>query len=101
MDAIQAAQQFKRAGRLADALRALPDRSIVGVTRTAIDVLRADLLERVGELSQAKSIATALLKAGRLTQSEESVCERTLGSILFTEGEVDSGVAHLHRATAR
>src|SRR4051812_36168505 len=101
MDPVQSAQLLKRAGRFGDALRSLPDRSGGTVGRFTVDVLRAELLERIGELSQGQTIATALLKSGRLSPSDESVCERTLGSILFMDGDVDQGVARLHRAVAR
>jgi DNA-binding NtrC family response regulator len=56
MESLQAAMALKRAGRFSDALRVLSESKTV-LARTAAEVLRADLLERVGEHAQARALA--------------------------------------------
>src|SRR5436190_2538729 len=101
MEFLESAIVLKQAGRFAEALSVLSGVSLTNVKQTAAHVLRAELLEYVGQHSQARALATTLLKSNRLTKSQQSACEYVMGRILLDDGETDGAVAHLQRSASR
>jgi DNA-binding NtrC family response regulator len=68
MESLQAATALKRAGRFSDALQVLSESKTV-LARTATEVLRADLLERVGEHAAATNTnLEEAVRAGRFRE---------------------------------
>ena len=97
MESLEHVVALTRLGRFGDALQALEETKAVERGRE-FDVLQADLLERVGHAEQAWTLASALLKSKRLTESLRSKCEVIVGRILLDEGETEEGLAHLQRS---
>jgi tetratricopeptide (TPR) repeat protein len=86
-------------GRFTEALRALNDEQNGPTPRNArTEVLRAELLERVGRFGQARAILQALGKNRLLSPGERSSCEFIIGKIDWEEGSTESAIAHLQRS---
>ena len=100
MESLQSAHLLRREGRFTEALRAIGSAPTSPVIRTAADVLRADLLEHVGQHADATSLVAKLLRTNRLTDSERSTSERVLGFILLESGDIDGALAHLQSSAA-
>jgi DNA-binding NtrC family response regulator/tetratricopeptide (TPR) repeat protein len=98
MESLEHALRLTRLGRFGDALHALEQARLATPVRARADVLRAELLERVGRSEQATALATTLLKSEQLTASQRSECEAVLGRVLFDEGDTEGGQARLQRA---
>ncbi len=92
--------RFKRAGRFSDALAALDETKANPVTGHTAEVLRAELLEAIGQQSRAMAIAASLLRVRQLKTGEKSVCEFVVGKILVDEGNVSEGMEHLQRSAS-
>jgi transcriptional regulator with PAS, ATPase and Fis domain/tetratricopeptide (TPR) repeat protein len=69
-------------------------------TGHAPELLRAELLEAIGQHSRAMSIAASLLKGRDLKLVEKSACEFIVGKILVDEGDVSEGMEHLQRSAS-
>ena len=98
MDSLEPILRLTRLGRFADALRALEGDRSAAHSKVGADVLRAVLLEHVGEYQRALAITTPLLKSRLLTARQRSECEVVVGKILFDDGDTEGGLAHLQRA---
>jgi DNA-binding NtrC family response regulator/tetratricopeptide (TPR) repeat protein len=98
VNALEIVEQLNDEGRFADALKALNDQACVGAARNSRDVLRAELLERVGRFGQARSILKTAMKAKELTGRDRSSCEFILGKIDLEEGLTESAIAHLQHS---
>lgn len=98
MESLDHVLRLTSGGRFGDALRALEEAKPSNSFRARAEVLRAELLERVGQSDPAFSLATALLKSKQLTASQRTECEVVLGRILLDEGHTERGLAHLQRA---
>ena len=85
-------------GQFATALRALDDIRIGAHERTAADVLRAELLERVGDYPKSRGLTDILLKKSNLLTGDRSACEMVLARIELEVGNVDQGISHLQRS---
>src|SRR4030095_7447018 len=66
--------------------------------RTETDVLRAELLERIGSYSAAQAQAEELLKARHLSPSERSACDQVIGRAHMMSGKYGAAVTCLQRA---
>ena len=97
MESLEHAFQFARAGRFADALRALGNVTPATSDRER-EVVQAELLERVGEAELSAVLASRLMKSKRLTPSHRSRCETLLGRASLDKGDSDGGCGHLQRA---
>src|SRR6185436_5543652 len=95
MEFLQSANALRREGRFSEALRTLLSSVSESTSRNSADVLRADLLEHLGQHADATTLVGKLLRSSRLTDSERSVAERVLGYMLLESGDVDGGLAHL------
>jgi len=101
MESLENAYRLKRSGRFLDALLALGEASRPPVARIAAEVLRAELLEGVGQHRRAMALATALLRSRQLKAADQSACEYVLGEILLEDGDVVGGIDHLQRSASR
>ncbi len=98
MNSLDEAKLLVRAGRFQDALSALNGGAIERTRRTEADVLRAEMLERIGSYSAAQAQAEELLKARHLTPSERSACDQVVGRAHMMSGRYTSAVTCLQRA---
>jgi hypothetical protein len=101
MDSLENAYRLKRAGRFPDALLALGEAWLPPTARIAAEVLRAELLEGVGQHRQAMALATSLLRSRQLRPADHGACEYILGEILLEDGDVVGGMDHLQRSASR
>jgi transcriptional regulator with PAS, ATPase and Fis domain/tetratricopeptide (TPR) repeat protein len=97
MESVEQVLRLTRLGRFGEALRALDNLKPVSV-RAEHQVLRAQLLEQVGQYEPARMLAAALLRSKNLAPSHRSECEAVLGRVLFDEGNTERGLSHLQRA---
>jgi transcriptional regulator with PAS, ATPase and Fis domain/tetratricopeptide (TPR) repeat protein len=98
MDAVKEAKRFVGAGEFTNALKALNAGEIDRSRRSESEVLRAELLERLGEHSASRAFAEQLLRSRKLTAGERSACTLILARADAVEGHFDSAIAHLQRA---
>ena len=100
MASLQEAKRLARAGQFLDALRALDAGVVERGQRTEADVLRAGLLERVGEYGAAQAQAENLLRSRTLTAEERSGCNQVVGRAHMVGGRYNAAVSHLQRAAS-
>ena len=98
MDAVQEAKRFVGAGEFANALNALNTGVVDRSRQSESEVLRAELLERLGEHSAARTSAEQLLRSRKLTAGERSACTLILARAEAAEGHFDAAVVYLQRA---
>src|SRR5437870_4101555 len=90
-------RRLQSAGRFAEALKMLNGLSFHG-DRLPMLIMKAELLERVGEPSQGRFVAEGLLKKQGLSSSDKSACEIVLALLDSEQFRVESTIAHLQRA---
>ena len=100
MNAVQEAKRFVGAGQFLDALKALDAGQIERPDRTESEVLRAELLERIGQHAISRERAEDLLRSRKLTAGERSACNLILARADTVDGRFDSAIAHLQRAVS-
>ena len=100
MQTLEGIHALARTGRFRDALKALERSSQGRAEHVAREVLRAELLERVGSLGHSKELSEGLLQRRDLSPSYRSACEYTLGLIHWDSGDSDRAVVHLQRAVS-
>lgn len=98
MDSLEPANQLKRAGRFRQALKTLESTRVAQDVRLDAQLLKLELLERVGQHDQGSELAVFLLKSRGLSAGKRSTCEFVMGRIAFEAGDTDIGMAHLQRA---
>jgi ATP/maltotriose-dependent transcriptional regulator MalT len=100
MAAIEEAKRLVRAGCFSEALAALDAGRVGSADKTAADVLRTELLERVGHYDLAHRHATELLKSRRLNATERSACCFVLAHLESLAGKADAAIEWLQRAVS-
>src|SRR5271169_3484448 len=98
MESIDTARQLTIAGRYTCALQTLDRISIARSERVGGDVLRAQLLERIGRHSQSRALVESLLGSKELTQKDKGVCEHVLARIEAENGNTDLSIQHLQKS---
>jgi hypothetical protein len=88
MDSIDNARQLKNAGRYREALGALSGPQ-VQPNRMEGTVLRAELLERLGQHTQARRLADVILKSRGSSTADRATSEHVIGRVLADSGDVD------------
>src|SRR5437016_6217667 len=85
-----------RCGRFREALETLSNARLHGLSD---EVLRAELLERVGRHATSKTLIERLSKA-KLTLSESSTCEFVLAQIAWeTSGDTEKALCHMQKSS--
>jgi DNA-binding NtrC family response regulator/tetratricopeptide (TPR) repeat protein len=97
MDRVEKANALKNEGRYAEALRQL-DAIEASTAAIAVQILKAELLELVGNHQNSRNVATKLLKSTRLTPSQRALCETVIARIRLENGEVDDALQGFQRA---
>ena len=86
VNTLDVAIQLNAKGRFTEALKALDDEEHGSASRGEREVLRAELLERVGRFGQARAVLQRLSKSRVLSAGERSSAEFVLGKIDWEEG---------------
>src|SRR5437867_894566 len=98
MNSFEEAKQLGHTGRFLDALRCLEAEMAGHANRTDAQILKAELLERLGRHSQSRAAVFLTLKTRNLTASQRSACEYVTGRLDLEEGDVHGAVSHLQHA---
>src|SRR5215471_918691 len=98
MDSLQQAKELRDAGLFREALDCVDQVPSESIDRVQAQVLRAEMLERVGRPADAQLIARKLLSSKVLGWSDRSTCDFVLARIAIERREFDSAVAHLNRS---
>src|SRR5262252_7347991 len=99
-NALDAIKSLTEHGRFQDALSALSSAPRDAGSAVEIEVLRLELLERVGTLDQASDAFRTLSGSKRLNLSQQSRCELVRGKIEWEQGKTDAAISTLHKAVA-
>ena len=100
MNQLTELQALYRGGRFAEAV-IMSERGFVPFAdRLACDVIKVELLERVGRYSASRSLAEKLLRNRAITGAQQSACQFALGLISWDEGHADEAVQHFQRAVS-
>src|SRR4051794_12371272 len=96
MSSFAEAKRLARAGRYGDALQS------IGITsssseRTDLAALRAELLERVGDISAARTLAERLLTRG-VVAGDASLCHFVIARAQLMERHFDAAAASLQKS---
>src|SRR5262245_25172995 len=100
MNPIDSVRQLKFAGRFSSALRELDGLRIPAEFKVEAQLLKAELLERVGRPGQARVAIETLFKSNELSLSQQGRCEYVLGKAATEDGSIESAIAHLQRAVS-
>src|SRR5437870_4332576 len=100
MATIDSARQLVGSGRFSSALRILETEAIPPQHRRTADVMRADLLERVGRRSASRDLINSLLKRSDLAGSDRALCELVLGRLDWNAGDNDAAILHFQRGVS-
>ena len=98
MTSLDVAAELHQAGRFSEALRELETVKISYDSRSAGNVLKAELLQALGRHHEARALATHLLKAEHLPVAQKSSLEYVLGKAARENGDVDLAIEHLQRS---
>jgi len=98
VSALEIAGRLNDEGRFSEALQLLTDQGYPGASRNTREVLRAELLERVGRFGQARTLLQTLTKSKELAVGDRSSCEFVLGKIDWEEGLTESAITHLQQS---
>ena len=99
MDMSRSAKQLALDGRFADAFRVLNE-SGPGADKRAHDVLRLEVLERLGRYGQCRALAESLLRTKGLDPRDRGNCEFVIGLVELNNGNSADAVTRFHRAIA-
>src|SRR5438094_9753168 len=97
MDALQHAKALAADGRFASALQTLRNGPIRSPDKTRADVMRAEMLQQVGQSSESLGIVTAILKSRSLTPHDESLCHLVVDGLATGDGRLDVAREHLQK----
>src|SRR5262245_20301649 len=97
MNSLAEARHLARNGRFGDALRLIGS-STGQAERTDVAVLRAELLERVGEIDQARQLAERVLRTRSLCGGDACVWDFVIGRAQYVEREFDAATASFQKA---
>src|SRR6478672_10305103 len=89
---------LRDSGLFAEALQTFDKIPHDSTLRTPAQILRAELLERVGRRREADTIIRRALYAKNLSPTDRSLCEFVLARIQIENGDLESAVAHLNKA---
>src|SRR4051812_7735421 len=96
---VASARTLFQAGRFRDSLTSFADST--GYNGALGDqVLKAELLERLGKHSQSEAILCRLLQSKSLGDFEKAAAEHILGRIAYENGRIDDAVTHAQRSVA-
>lgn len=98
MDSLPAVSELIAKGRFSEALSLLERLPQIRTRTIEAETLRAELLERCGRYAESEPLARSILKGRSATDSQRSLCEFTLGMILWDRGETTLAIERFQRA---
>jgi DNA-binding NtrC family response regulator/tetratricopeptide (TPR) repeat protein len=98
MASLETARALADSGCFAKALDDLNQATIHPDSRLAADVLRSDLLERVGRMGHSRVMLGTVLRSRQLTDSQRSACEYVLSRLEWEKGDIESSISHVQRS---
>ena len=101
MEAFGQIQGLISQGRFATALAEIDRLPLVRSKTLQAETLRVEVLERTGNYTEAESIAVRLLKNKALAPTQRSVCEFSLGLVLWEKGQTQAAIEHFNRAVSQ
>ena len=99
MHPIESARALFDRGRFRDALAQLSNAPDTSGVQSA-QILKAELLERIGKHIQSESLLQRLARSKTLTLQEKGATEYILGRIAVENARVDDAMTHFQRALA-
>ncbi len=99
MPALDSARTLFQEGRFREALAQLGNSADAFASPTA-QILRAELLERLGKHSLSEAILQRLIRTKSLVPQDQSAAEHILGRISNEDGRIDAAITHFQRAVA-
>jgi DNA-binding NtrC family response regulator/tetratricopeptide (TPR) repeat protein len=98
MTPVATAETLVLKGRYSEALKVIDGRPVPGEDRIRAEVLKVEVLERIGEYARSRTSADRLLRGRQLNAVQRALCELALGYIAFDEGNVEEATTHFQRA---
>src|SRR4051794_25541110 len=98
MESLEPVLRLVHVGCFTDALNTLENNKLSASNAKEREILRAEILERIGRPRDALKAVTSVLKLRQTAASDKSRCEAVIGRVLFDDGNTDDGLAHLQRA---
>src|SRR6266511_2726368 len=98
MDSLNKVAELKKSGRFLEALKALD--GIRSANLTAANILRLEVLERLGHHDEAQSLIEQTLKSKHLTISQRARCEYVISRILLERNDMQEAITQLQRAAS-
>jgi len=90
-----------RRGAFTEALASLDALPLSGDSRVHADVVRAELLERVGRVVESRHLIERVRRLRLLTPADESACEFVLGQIAWeSTGTAEKAIEHVQRSVS-
>src|SRR5262245_49627151 len=87
-----------RAGRYAESLKVLDGCVLPTADRTSSEVLKVELLERLGRYDRCRSLGERLLRTGGLSSAHQSAVQYALGMIDWDDGRSEDALDHFQRS---
>jgi DNA-binding NtrC family response regulator/tetratricopeptide (TPR) repeat protein len=100
MNPLDLVKKLEYTGHFAEALRELEATRVPSEFRLEAQLLRAELMERVGRAGQARLIADAVLKVKGLTSAHLGRCEYISGKVATEDARIEDAITHLQRAVS-
>lgn len=101
MEAFGQIQGLISQGRFATALAEIERLPLIRSRTLQAETLRLEVLERTGNYAAAESIAVSLLRNKALGAGQRSVCEFSLGLVLWEKGQTQAAIEHFNRAVSQ
>ena len=98
MDYVTRARKLTQEGRFTAALKELHSARGGQDRQLSIDLLRAEILEFLGEIDEANTIVYRWLRTNSIGPAERSLCHYLCGRILYQQGHYESSTEHLQKA---
>jgi len=98
MDALSSAKQLTLDGRFAEAFKILNELPPSGHSKRAANVIRVEILERLGQYGQCRALAESLCRAKDLDLRDRGSCEFVLGLVELNNGNSSEAVTRFNRA---
>src|SRR5689334_22020269 len=85
-------------GRYSAALTMLEDTRSAAVIDPRSQIIRAELYERTGRLSEAKRLTRSIAQQRHVNPGDLSTCELVAGRIAWEHGDTAAAISHTQRA---
>ena len=100
MNPLALVQKLKSTGHFAEALREIEATTVPVDFRLEAQLLRAELMARVGRTGQARLIIDGLLQVKGPTSAHLGRCEYILGKVATEDARIEDAITHLQRAVS-